>query len=57
MTNRTVITRGKSGQAKDVRAAAGSRYGTVLPAEGFYGTKPAAGGNKAAKLAAKPSLH
>src|SRR3954452_24268714 len=69
----------KTGQAKDVRAAIGSRYGDVLPAEGhlfdllepkdvvpawkrwspillrpegLYGTRPAEGGNKAAKLKA-----
>ena len=69
----------KASQARDVRAAVGSRYGTVLAAEGhlldlcepedanpawkrwstellrpdgLYGTKPAAGGNKAAKLKA-----
>src|SRR5215213_9527056 len=73
-----VITE-KSSQAKDVRAAVGSRYGDILPAEGhlidllepeevvpdwkrwspillkpegLYGTRPATGGNKAAKLAA-----
>ena len=78
MTDQIVITE-KSSQAKDVRAAVGSRYGPVLPAEGhlldlrepedvnpawkrwstellkpegLYGTKPAAGGNKAAKLKA-----
>ena len=78
MTEQIVITE-KSSQAKDVRAAVGSRYGTVLPAEGhlldlcepedanpawkrwstellkpegLYGTKPATGGNKAAKLKA-----
>ena len=78
MTNQIVITE-KSSQAKDVRAAVGSRYGAVLPAEGhlldlcepedvnpawkrwaavllrpegLYGTKPAPGGNKAAKLKA-----
>ena len=78
MTDQIVITE-KSSQAKDVRAAVGSRYGTVLPAEGhlldlcepedanpawkrwstellkpegLYGTKPATGGNKAAKLKA-----
>ena len=33
MTEQIVITE-KSSQAKDVRAAVGSRYGTVLPAEG-----------------------
>ena len=33
MTDQIVITE-KSSQAKDVRAAVGSRYGTVLPAEG-----------------------
>ena len=69
----------KASQARDVRAAVGSRYGTVLAAEGhlldlcepedvnpawkrwstellwpdgLYGTKPATGGNKAAKLTA-----
>ena len=73
-----VITE-KSSQAKDVRAAVGSRYGEILPAEGhlldllepedvvpewkrwspillrpegLYGTRPAEGGNKAAKLRA-----
>ena len=78
MTRQIVITE-KSSQAKDVRAAVGSRYGTVLAAEGhllelcepedvnpswkrwstallkpdgLYGTKPATGGNKAAKLKA-----
>ena len=78
MTDQIVITE-KSSQAKDVRAAVGSRYGAVLPAEGhlldlcepedanpawkrwstellkpegLYGTKPAKGGNKAAKLKA-----
>ncbi len=78
MTDQIVITE-KSSQAKDVRAAVGSRYGTVLPAEGhlldlcepedvnpawkrwsavllrpegLYVTKPAPGGNKAAKLKA-----
>ena len=33
MTDQIVITE-KSSQAKDVRAAVGSRYGAVLPAEG-----------------------
>jgi DNA topoisomerase-3 len=69
----------KTSQAKDVRAAVGSRYGAILPAEGhlltlrepeevdpawkrwspvllrpegLYGTKPASGGNKPAKLQA-----
>src|SRR5262245_53188078 len=69
----------KTSQAKDVRAAIGSRYGDVLPVEGhlfdllepedvvpawkrwspillrpegLYGTRPAEGGNKAAKLRA-----
>src|SRR5712672_529570 len=69
----------KASQAKDVRAAVGSRYGDILPAEGhlfdllepedvvpawkrwspillrpegLYGTRPAEGGNKAAKLKA-----
>jgi DNA topoisomerase-3 len=78
MTDQIVITE-KTSQAKDVRAAVGGRYGTVLPAEGhlfdlvepeevdpawkrwspvllrpegLYGTKPASGGNKAAKLKA-----
>src|SRR3954471_2801378 len=78
MTNQIVITE-KTSQAKDIRAAVGSRYGTILPAEGhlfdlvepedvvpawkrwapillrpegLYGTKPASGGNKAAKLKA-----
>ena len=72
-------SRRKSSQAKDVRAAVGSRYGEILPAEGhlfdllepedvvpewkrwspillrpegLYGTRPAEGGNKAAKLRA-----
>ena len=78
MIRQLVITE-KSSQAKDVRAAVGSRYGAVLAAEGhlldlcepedvnpawkrwstvllraegLYGTKPASGGNKAAKLKA-----
>ena len=78
MTEQLVITE-KTSQAKDVRAAVGSRYGAVLAAEGhlfdlqepedvvpawkrwtavllrpdaLYGTRPAAGGNKAAKLKA-----
>ena len=78
MTRQVVITE-KASQARDVRAAVGSRYGTVLAAEGhlldlcepedanpawkrwstdllkpdgLYGTKPAQGGNKAAKLKA-----
>ena len=78
MTRQIVITE-KASQAKDVRAAVGSRYGAVLAAEGhlldlcepedvnpawkrwstallkpdgLYGTKPASGGNKAAKLKA-----
>src|SRR6201993_3548355 len=78
MADQIVITE-KTSQAKDVRAAIGSRYGDVLPAEGhlfdllepedvvpawkrwspillrpegLYGTKPAQGGNKAAKLKA-----
>src|SRR5580692_9866823 len=73
-----VITE-KTSQAKDVRAAVGTRYGEILPAEGhlfdllepedvvpawkrwspillrpegLYGTRPAKGGNKAAKLRA-----
>jgi DNA topoisomerase-3 len=76
MRDQIVITE-KTSQAKDVRAAIGSRYGDVLPAEGhlfdllepedvvpawkrwspillrpegLYGTRPAEGGNKAAKL-------
>jgi DNA topoisomerase-3 len=78
MADQIVITE-KSSQAKDVRAAVGSRYGDVLAAEGhlfdllepedvvpawkrwspillrpegLYGTCPAEGGNKAAKLRA-----
>ncbi|MFT5489319.1 MAG: DNA topoisomerase-3 [Alphaproteobacteria bacterium] len=78
MANQIVITE-KTSQAKDVRAAVGSRYGDILPAEGhlfdllepedvdpawkrwspillrpdgLYGTRPAKGGNKAAKLKA-----
>src|ERR1700727_3562587 len=78
MADQIVITE-KTSQAKDVRAAIGSRYGNVLPAEGhlfdllepedvvpawkrwsavllrpegLYGTRPADGGNKAAKLRA-----
>lgn len=78
MADQIVITE-KTSQAKDVRAAIGSRYGMVLPAEGhlfdllepedvvpewkrwspvllrpqeLYGTRPAEGGNKAAKLKA-----
>ena len=78
MTRQVVITE-KASQARDVRAAVGSRYGTVLAAEGhlldlcepedanpawkrwstellkpdgLYSTKPATGGNKAAKLKA-----
>ena len=78
MTRQIVITE-KVSQAKDVRAAVGARYGTVLAAEGhlldlcepedvnpawkrwstdllkpdgLYGTTPASGGNKAAKLKA-----
>src|SRR5487761_1633093 len=78
MADQIVITE-KSSQAKDVRAAVGSRYGDILPAEGhlfdllepadvvpawkrwspillrpegLYGTRPAEGGNKAAKLGA-----
>jgi DNA topoisomerase III len=69
----------KTSQAKDVRAAVGSHYGDILPAEGhlfdllepedvvpawkswspmllrpegLYDTRPAKGGNKAAKLKA-----
>ena len=78
MADQIVITE-KTSQAKDVRAAVGSRYGEILPAEGhlldleepedavpewkrwspvllrpegLYATKPADGGNKAAKLRA-----
>ena len=78
MADQIVITE-KTSQAKDVRAAVGSRYGDILPAEGhlldllepedvvpewkrwtpillrperLYGTQPADGGNKAAKLKA-----
>ena len=78
MADQIVITE-KTSQAKDVRAAVGSRYGEILPAEGhlldleepedavpdwkrwspillrpegLYATKPAEGGNKAAKLRA-----
>ena len=78
MADQIVITE-KSSQAKNVRAAVGSRYGDVLAAEGhlfdllepedvvpewkrwspillrpdgLYGTRPADGGNKAAKLRA-----
>ena len=78
MADQIVITE-KSSQAKDVRAAMGSRFGDVLAAEGhlfdllepedvvpawkhwspillrpegLYGTRPAEGGNKAAKLRA-----
>ena len=78
MADQIVITE-KTSQAKDVRAAVGSRYGDILPAEGhlldllepedvvpawkrwspillrpegLYGTRPAEGGNKAAKLKA-----
>ncbi len=78
MVDQLVITE-KTSQAKDVRAAVGSRYGDILPAEGhlfdllepedvvpewkrwspillrpegLYSTRPAEGGNKAAKLKA-----
>jgi DNA topoisomerase-3 len=78
MADQIVITE-KTSQARDVRAAVGSRYGHILPAEGhlfdllepedvvpewkrwsplllrpvgLYGTRPAEGGNKAAKLRA-----
>ena len=78
MADQIVITE-KSSQAKDVRAAIGSRYGDILAAEGhlldllepedvvpewkrwtpillrpegLYGTCPADGGNKGAKLKA-----
>src|ERR1039458_666510 len=84
MADQIVITE-KTSQAKDVRAAVGSRYGDILPAEGplvglpgpggggagwkrwsaillrpegLYGTRPAEGGNKAAKLRAiREALH
>jgi hypothetical protein len=76
MADQIVITE-KSSQAKDVRAAVGSRYGEILAAEGhlfdllepedvvpawkrwspillrpegLYGTRPAEGGSKAARL-------
>lgn len=78
MVDQIVITE-KSSQAKDVRVAVGSSFGTILPAEGhlldleepedampewkrwspvllrpngLYATRPAKGGNKAAKLKA-----
>src|ERR1700716_780826 len=78
MADQIVITE-KTSQAKDVRAAIGSRYGEILAAEGhlfdllepedvvpawkrwssillqpegLYGTRPAEGGNEAAKLRA-----
>ena len=78
MSDQIVITE-KTSQAKDIRAAVGMRYGSILPAEGhlldllepgdvvpawkqwtpillrpdgLYGTRPASGGNKAAKLKA-----
>ena len=78
VVDQIVITE-KTSQARDVRAAVGSRYGDILPAEGhlfdllepedvvpawkrwspillrpagLYGTRPAKGGNKAAKLRA-----
>ena len=78
MADQIVITE-KTSQAKDVRAAVGTLYGEILPAEGhlfdllepedvvpawkhwspillrpeaLYGTRPAEGGNKAAKLKA-----
>ena len=84
MPEQIVITE-KTSQAKDVRAAVGSRYGDILPAEGhlfdllepedvvpewkrwsaillrpegLYDTRPAEGGNKAAKLKAiREALH
>src|SRR5215813_3118822 len=84
MADQIVITE-KTSQAKDIRAAVGSRYGDILPAEGhlfdllepedlvpawkrwspillrpegLYGTRPAEGGNKAAKLKAiREALH
>ena len=78
MADQIVITE-KTSQARDVRAAVGSRYGHIIPAEGhlfdllepedvvpewkrwspillrpdgLYGTRPAEGGNKTAKLRA-----
>jgi len=78
MADEIVITE-KTSQAIDIRAAVGSRYGDILPAEGhlfdllepedvvpawkrwspillrpegLYGTRPAEGGNKTAKLKA-----
>src|SRR6202045_680975 len=78
MADQIVITE-KTSQAKDIRAAVGSCYGDIPPAEGhlfdllepedvvpawkrwspillrpegLYGTRPAEGGNKAAKLKA-----
>ncbi len=78
MADQIVITE-KTSQAQDVRAAIGSRYGVILPAEGhlldlmepeeavpawkkwtpillrpegLYGTRPAEGGGKMAKLRA-----
>src|SRR5260370_36592957 len=78
MADQLVITE-KTSQARDVRAAVGSRCGDIVPAaghrldlieaedvvpawkrwsptllrpEGLYGTRPAPGGNKAAKLKA-----
>ena len=76
---KTLIITEKNSQAKDLRAAIGSNYGQILPAEGhllrlaepdevnadwkrwscallkpdgLYPTRPATGGNKAAKLKA-----
>ena len=40
MADQIVITE-KSSQAKDVRAAVGSRYGEILPAEGHLDVVPA----------------
>ena len=52
MADQIVITE-KTSQAKDVRAAVGSHYGDILlRREGLYDTRPAKGGNKAAKLKA-----
>ena len=83
MADQIVITE-KTSQAKDVRAAVGSHYGDILPAEGhlfdllepedvvpawkswspillrpegLYDTRPAKGGNKAAKLKAIRTAH
>ena len=48
----TLIITEKASQARDLRAALGARFGQILPAEGhgLYPTRPAAQGNKPAKL-------